>query len=237
MSKAERLVALLGAGREEQEKVYALFPKEQRIANGTWEKWSPKDFLGHFNFWQNSLLATFDTLDEAPPELEPFNVRNERNYRHHENRPYDEVYADYRASLDKVIERVKNFSDAELSEPNHFPRLPNGTLQSAILVNTYSHMLGHLAELYGKLGEPARGFDLQEEGAARTIEADPSPNNKGVTLYNLACVYGTAGNATRAAELLRQAFPLRPDLKEFSKQDTDFDKVRGAPEFQALYAN
>ena len=237
MSKAEQLVALLEAGRAEQEKVYALFPEAQRVANGTWETWSPKDFLGHFNFWQNSLLATFDTLNQTPPELEPFNVRNERNYRYYENRPYDEVYADYRASLEKVIARVKNFSDSELSEPNHFPRLPNGTLQGTILGNTYSHMLGHLAELYGKLGDPERGLELQEEGAARAIEADPSPNNKGVTWYNLACAYGVAGKATRAVELLRQAFPLREDLREFSKQDTDFDKVRDTAEFQALYAN
>ncbi len=237
MSKAEQLVALLEAGRAEQEKIYAALPEAERVANGTWEKWSPKDFLGHFYFWQNSLLNVFDTLNQTPPELEPFEVRNQKNYRYQETRSYDDVYTDYRASLNNIIEHVKNFSDAELSESGHFPRLPNGSLQATILGNSYTHTLSHLGELYAKRGEPEKGFELQEQAAAKMMEFDPSPRNKGVTLYNLACAYGVAGKATRAAELLREAFLLRPDLLEFSKEDGDFNTVRDQPEFQALYAN
>lgn len=236
MSKAEQIIAMLDAARAEQETVYAMLSPEQRAAHGTWEKWSPKDFLGHFNFWQTYLLNTLDSLDQPPPQLEPFEVRNERNYRYYEARPYDEVYADYRASLAHVVERVQTKSDTELSEPNHFPRIANGTLQGAILGNTYSHMLSHLAELYEMLGDSARGFALQEHAAAKTIEFDPSPNNRAVTWYNLACAYAKGGHVTRTVELLREAFPLRNDLIEFSKADSDFERVRDQPEFQALYA-
>lgn len=233
--KSEQLVHLLNDARNEIESLYAALPEAERARQGTWQVWSPKDFLGHFNFWQNILLQTFDTLDQAPPEQEPFDVRNKRNYRHYENAPYVQVYTDFRASLDKIIERVPSFSDEELSEPNHYPRLPNGTLQGTILANTYSHVMGHLAELYAKQGDAARGFDLQEQAAANVMELDPSPRNKGLTLYNLACAYAVANKPKRAIELLGDALKLRPDLVEFSKQDTDFNSVRNVAEFQALY--
>jgi hypothetical protein len=125
-------------------------------------------------------------------------------------------------------------SDADLGETT-FPRLPQLTLEATILGNAYTHTISHLAELYRKLGDDAMAYKIQEDAAANMLAYDPSPRTKGVTLYNLACAYALEGNVTRTVELLREAFPVRPDLIEFSKQDTDFDRVREHSEFQALY--
>lgn len=233
--QADQVVALIEYMRGEQENLYASLPNNVRTSDGTWEVWGPKDVLGHFYFWQNNLLKIFNGLDQTPPEEEPFMERNRKNYLDLEHSPYSEVYAAYKKSLDELIARTKTFSDAELSEPQRFARIPNGTLQGTILGNTYSHMVTHLAELVSKYGNAEQGHQLQETATQKLIDFDPSPRTKGVALYNLACASALSGQSARAIELLRETFPLRPDLVEFSKEDTDFNGVRHLPEFQALY--
>lgn len=238
--KAQELVALINTIDQQQEAFFASLPESERTANGTWEAWAPKDVLAHFSFWQNSLLDVFDTLDQPPPDQEPFEVRNHKNYLNNASRPWAEIQSDYRKSLDQVIARIATFSDADLSEPRRFPRITqnlerDSPLQGTILGNTYSHAITHLAELVGKRGDKARARELQEAGTQKLIEYDPSPQTKATALYNLACGMALSGDPPRAIELLQQAFPLRPDLVEFSKQDTDFAGVRDLPEFQALY--
>jgi hypothetical protein len=104
--KSEQVIALLNSARAQVDEVYARLPEAARVANGTWEAWAPKDFLGHFNFWQNSLLNNLSALDQPPQQQESFDVRNERNYRHNEFRPYADVYADYASSFEKIIARA-----------------------------------------------------------------------------------------------------------------------------------
>ncbi len=233
--KSEQLIGLLDYARDETEKFYAALPESERLANGTWETWAPKDFLAHFTFWQYQSVAVLNALDAAPPEEPPFEERNRANWLNNETRAYADIYADYTRAMNELRAGVETKSDTELSEPQHFPRLPNGSLQGNILGNAYSHTLAHIAELYSKRNSGTAGYALQEEATQKVIAFDPSPRAKGTALYNLACAYALAGNAGRTVELLREAFPLRPDLVEFSKEDGDFNLVRDVPEFQALY--
>lgn len=233
--KAEQLAALLNSMRDETENFYAALPQAEREANGTWEAWTPKDVVAHLNFWQKSLLDILKSLEQTPSDAEPFEERNRKNYFNNASRPWAEVNAEFENSQNQVMALVKTFSDAELTEPNHFPRITNGTLQGTILGNTYSHAATHLSELIGKRYGAARGQQFQEHATQKLIEFDPSPHAKGVALYNLACSFALSGNSQRAIELLRQVVPLRPDLIEFSKQDTDLVSLRELPEYQALY--
>lgn len=235
--KSTQLNELLEYARGKTEKFFAALPQAEREADGTWEKWAPKDVLAHLTFWQNASVDALNTLDQAPPEQEPFEERNRKNYLHYEKRPYAEIYADYKDTLEMILSRVRALNDVELTEPDHFPRLVNGaSVQSNVLGNAYSHTFTHLAELVAKRTDAATGLKLQEHATFKLLEFDASPRAKGVALYNLACAYALAQDSARTVELLRESFPLRPDLLEYSKQDTDFDAVRDRPEFQALYA-
>jgi hypothetical protein len=234
--QAEKLTALINYIRNETDRFYNSIPEPERIANGSWEAWSPKDVLAHLYFWQNNLLKRLDGLDQPPPEEEPFMERNRKNYLYYVERPWSEVHAAYSNSLDEILARIAKFTDSELTTANHFPRISSGTLQGNILGNTYSHTITHLAELMGRREGITVGQDFQERATQKLIEFDPSPSPRGVALYNLACSYALAGNTERAVELLSEAFPLRPDLVEFSKEDTDFDSIRSQLKFQALYS-
>jgi hypothetical protein len=222
--------------RGEKENFYAALPEEVRTANGTWEKWAPKDVVAHLNFWQNSTLNALNNLDQPPPEQAPFEERNHQNYLNNHTRPWAEVDAEYARSFDEIVAHASKYSDEELTARDHFPRIANSTLQATILGNAYSHTVTHLAELFDRHGGPKSGQELQEQAVKKLIAVDPSPRTKGVALYNLACYYSLAGNSARAIELLQAAFPMDASLVEFSKGDTDFDPLRELPEFQALYA-
>jgi hypothetical protein len=235
-SQAEKLTALLTDIRAETEDYYRSLTESARVANGSWEDWSPKDVLAHLYFWQNNLLVILNGLQETPPEQEPFMERNRKNYLNFVERPWSEVNTAYSRSLDEILARVAAFGDAELTTPGYYPRLPgNNTLQGTILGNTYSHSITHISELIGKRDGVPAGQEFQERATQKLIAFDPSPGPKGVALYNLACSYALVGNTRRAVELLRESFPLRPDLLKFSHEDTDFDRIRHQPEFQALY--
>ncbi|MBI4670109.1 MAG: DinB family protein [Chloroflexi bacterium] len=233
--KSEQLGALLDYVWNETENFLASLPEAERVANGTWEKWGTKDVIAHLAFWQNNLVQILNGLDQPPLEQEPFEERNRKNYLNYETSPWAEVYAAYKDSFDEIKSRIPSFSDADLGETGRFPRIPNGTLQGSILGNTYGHTIIHLAELIGKYSSQAKGLALQEQATTILIEFDPSPHAKGTALYNLACWYALTGQAPRAIQLLGEAFPLRPDLVEFSKQDTDLDSLRELAEYKAFF--
>ncbi len=56
----------------------------------------------------------------------------------------------------------------------------------------------------------------------------------GTVLYNLACVRAQGGRRDDAIDLLTEAMPLRPDIKEIAPGDSDLADVREDPRFKEL---
>ncbi len=52
--------------------------------------------------------------------------------------------------------------------------------------------------------------------------------------YNLACYWSLAGNSAKALDALSTALDLDPDLRSLIVEETDFDHLRGNPEFDRL---
>jgi tetratricopeptide (TPR) repeat protein len=52
--------------------------------------------------------------------------------------------------------------------------------------------------------------------------------------YNLACYWSLAGNASKALDELAMALDLDPDLRTRIPDESDFDQLRGNPEFERL---
>jgi tetratricopeptide (TPR) repeat protein len=76
-----------------------------------------------------------------------------------------------------------------------------------------------------------------EEAADRgreLVEANPGYANP---LYNLACCESLAGRPADAVGHLREAIELHPPLREYAKEDSDFDPIRDDPAFAELVAD
>ncbi len=98
--------------------------------------------------------------------------------------------------------------------------------------NGFEHPVVHFADHYRRRGEPARAVQLYEACAA--VVAD-WPEWYGSTRYNLACFYALCGQIDKAIAELRAALQLRPDLLEWSKQDSDLASLHDDPAYQTLY--
>ena len=61
-----------------------------------------------------------------------------------------------------------------------------------------------------------------------------NPDDPGLLHYNLACYWSLAGNATKALDELAVALDLEPDLRNLIADESDFDQLRGNPEFERL---
>lgn len=55
-----------------------------------------------------------------------------------------------------------------------------------------------------------------------------------VVLYNLSCYYALAGQKSQALSWLGRALRMEPGLRRLIPEETDFDPIRSAPEFQKL---
>ena len=52
--------------------------------------------------------------------------------------------------------------------------------------------------------------------------------------YNLACYWSLAGNGSKALDQLSAALELDPDLRSLIAQESDFNQLRGNPDFERL---
>jgi Flp pilus assembly protein TadD len=52
--------------------------------------------------------------------------------------------------------------------------------------------------------------------------------------YNLACYWSLAGNSVKALDALSTALELDPELRSLIADESDFDQLRGNPEFDRL---
>lgn len=55
--------------------------------------------------------------------------------------------------------------------------------------------------------------------------------------YNLACYWSLAGNAAQALSELAAALDLQPEFRKRIADESDFDSLRGLPEFERLTAD
>lgn len=74
-------------------------------------------------------------------------------------------------------------------------------------------------------------LDLAIESLERGLEIDPT---QAILYYNLACYRSLLGDKLRAIELLGEALRRDPDYRDLVPGESDFDRVRDDPEFQAL---
>jgi tetratricopeptide (TPR) repeat protein len=76
----------------------------------------------------------------------------------------------------------------------------------------------------------AGDYEAAIEQSRELVEASAYP----AAFYNLACCEALAGRTEDAVAHLREAFELRPQLRELAKEDSDLDAIRDEPAFREL---
>jgi tetratricopeptide (TPR) repeat protein len=230
-----RLIQLLDLGRSFQQQFLADLDPAVRDANGTWENWAVKDELAHTIAWQLNSLARIAALQHAEPapDFSDYQSINRSIYDTNRDRTLAEIvaegdrtYADFRA----VIQAA---SEADLARPLYYSEEKSTTLVSQITGNCLEHPVLHYADYYRRQGDLLRAMQIYEASVAAVADW---PEQYGLARYNLACFYALNGQEDQAIAALGEALRLRPDLGEWSTQDTDLISLRDRAAYQALYA-
>jgi len=229
------LLALLREAHAVEQELVAGLSAEEREQAGTPARWSPKDVVVHISFWRrcNTLRLAALKRGEEPPDFADYQRLNEETFERERLRPWAEVLADADSVFTEQMATAETFMEDELTAAH--AALEGRLLWQAILGNGYEHPLLHITQLYIERGDLGRALQLQDQQAAGLLSLDDSPQQHGAVRYNQACILALAGQSERALVLLREALALRPDLVEWSKQDSDLISLRNLPEYHAIY--
>jgi hypothetical protein len=110
----------------------------------------------------------------------------------------------------------------------------NNTTMEALLRNSYIHPRNHIVAYLNENGDTAGADRLLEDAVTEMREIAAPPLVLGAALYNLACARVARDRLDEALELLVEAFPMRPDLKESAPKDKDLEMLHDNPAFKAL---
>lgn len=237
-----RILSLLEfARRQEQQMVNGLSDAE-RNAKGTLDSWEAKDFLVNILLWKRLQTQKLVTVlrGEQPPVWRDAQLAHQINHQaflDFEDRDFQEVLAEAERVYKAFIAQVERLSEEELTDPDHYAWQEGEPLWGETLGNGLWHPCHQLTNFYLHSGRREQALQLQEALLETVRRAALPPEDLGVAMYNQICMYATNGWPEKALQLLPEALQLRPTLIEWSKHDTDLDRLRADPAFQAIFSD
>ena len=239
MASKEQVLDILRAGGETEEAFGQGLSQAQREACGTYEQWCAKDVLVHCAYWKERMAGRLAAAakGEALDRTGDYEEANAACFAEHQHEAWQQV-TDYAAQAHRALVAAVQAVDEEvLNDPSYSPD-PSGRLLWSLAVGTgYTHPVTHLAAYYAAQDQPDKAVQLQERANAELAKLENSPEWRAGLLYNMACIHALAGQPDAAMDELRQALTLRPDLAEWSKEDTDLASLRDRTDYQALYVD
>jgi hypothetical protein len=234
MDQVNEMFDLMKFVRQELDNLIEQLTPEEKARRGSLRQWSAKDMLAHLTFWSGHFNRQIENaLAGKPVPLagEYTNQLNDGVLYEHLEQPFEEARAEEAAIYLEFNRIIDGLSPAELLDPKKFAYLDGRSLLERILGTHAYHPAFHISDYYIKAGHAEKARDLQE---VLTERLSIFPNWKTNATYNLACFYSLNGFKQEAIEKLKVAFCEKPDLIEWSQQDSDIDPLRGMAEYQAL---
>jgi tetratricopeptide (TPR) repeat protein len=190
----------------------------------------------HLGMWRERMRNALNELAEGrpptpPPPIEQQDELNDAEIANGIGTPLSDAAARSDHLFGEIIELFTKVGD----QPFQWYR--NRTTTEAVLANSYTHPRKHIYEYLRENGDPDHAYELLEDAAVDLRAASAPPIALGAAIYNLACVRCHQGRLDEAIELLGEALPLRPDMKEKALSDSDLAAVHDDPRFQELVKN
>jgi tetratricopeptide (TPR) repeat protein len=230
------LTELLQKGHQVEREFIATLADQERNADGTFESWSAKDCIAHNSYWRKhhaeDVLAVLAGKTRTQPDDDQI---NEEVYSRYKDQSWEDVDSLVDTGLKRMGEAIALISEDDLQRDDFYPWEQGVPLWREIVGNIYTHPVIHLAEWHIKRGNPARAAEMYQEMTRQLISLDDGPAWQGTIRYNNACSFSLLGDKETAINELREALKLNPGLTEWSRQDPDFEPIRGEVGYQTLY--
>lgn len=236
MAQKSQLLEIVEQGQTEIIRFAGTLTEDERKISGTPERWGPRDLLAHMAFWKlhtaERIAAARQGAGEEP--VEGYQQTNEAVFEQFRGASWEEIADLLKRSHLALVEQVNLLTDEEINTPGYFKHMGSEAVWHRIVGNGLAHPLSHIGPAYLERGENEYCDQMRGREEALMSSIDSSPEWQAVGQYNLACHWALSGNKQKALELLEFSFRYRPDLIDWSAEDTDLVSLHGTPEFLFL---
>ena len=224
-------MAAIRRALESERKAEQEFVETTRGAESAPRGWPAALVLFHIGMWRERLRNALTNISEGKDyERPPANIDevNETELARGIGTPLTDAAARSDHLLAEIIELYVKLGDRPIDWS------VSKTTTEAILRNSFTHPRAHIAEYYRENGEVERARRVSEQAVDELRAAGAPPLVLGAALYNLACARVAERRNDDALALLREAFPMRPDMRAAAAEDSDLGALRDDVRFQEL---
>ena len=224
-------MAAIRRALESERKAEQEFVETTRGAESAPRGWPAALVLFHIGMWRERLRNALTNISEGkdyerPPAI--IDEVNEAELARGIGTPLTDAAARSDHLLAEIIELYVKLGDRPIDWS------VSKTTTEAVLRNSFTHPRTHIAEYYRENGEVERARRVTEQAVDELRAAGAPPLVLGAALYNLACARVAERRNDDALALLREAFPMRPDIKAAAAEDSGLGTLRDDARFQEL---
>ncbi len=193
--------------------------------------WPAALVMFHLGMWRERLRNALTNISEGKDyERPPANIDevNEAELARGIGTPLTDAAARSDHLLAEIIELYEKLGDRPIDWGL------TQTTTEAVLRNSFTHPRTHITEYYRENGEVDRARRVTEQAVDELRTAEAPRLALGAALYNLACGRVAEGRSEDALALLKEAFPMRPDIKAAAAEDSHLGALRDDVRFQEL---
>lgn len=237
MDKKKRIINLINQAYQFEQTFLRTLTDEQKSSPGSLENWSPKDLVAHNASWKERHSKNIAAVQKGgdPVRVTDFDQENERLFKEHNLKSWDEVLEFARNSQDNLIRLVETLSTESLERYGFLPWQEDRTLWRTIWGYGYSHPLVHIAEHYRNRGDTDQAAAVIGILADGMADLDDSPSWRAAIHYNRACQFSLSGEKDDAISELSAALGLDDSFREWAQIDQDLEAIQDEPGYQELF--
>jgi tetratricopeptide (TPR) repeat protein len=229
------VIGLLGLAAAEEQMLLAQSPAAEA---GDPQCWAAAALVAHNTEFKRQQVQRLDAIlaGQVPPDFGDIDHTSADVYRGYAALPADQVARESNLVTGQLICGVTAVGDDDLGDPSRHPWLRGRQLWLQVVVRGFWHPAGHLGGYYLAHSQPERAVAMAEHGVATASYLGVADPARGMACYNLACAQAGAGRPDDAAEALREAIALNPDVRANAARDPDLAVLRGSGQLEALLA-
>ena len=148
MNRKELIDKIL-ASRAQLEEALGQISNERMLMVILHGEWSVKDLIGHLGFWESRIASLFPLLkaEKTPEPFKDIDALNSQAIDEMRTLSLADVRRLEKSAYQKILALIKEASDPELFDPDHFAWTEGRCFEEIISDNTSGHYEEHLPEL------------------------------------------------------------------------------------------
>jgi hypothetical protein len=229
------IIGLLGFAAAEEQMLLVRSPADEP---GDPRCWAAGPLIAHNTEFKRQQVHRLDAIrdGQVPPQFSEIDHTSPEVYRGCAALPADQVARESGLVTSQLIDGLASVGDDDLRDSSRHPWLRGRQLWLQVIVRGFWHPTGHIAGYYLAHSQPERAVAMAAHGVATAGYLGAAEPARGMAWYSLACAQARAARPDEAAEALREAITLNPDVRVNAARDPDLAVLRGSGRLEALLA-